>query len=200
MEAPEKARRRGEEHGDECESIRDGAEQECAAKKTFLSLLHRTPRGHLTKWRPTRRAGPGLAVGRRVTARHYHDSVAPTLGPVGWSRLLDRARQVTLDVNNETRNWREVIRSFRDRETEKASEHERSRRLPPDVQRQTHRKLLRVDAAGALDDLRVSPGNRLERLSGERKGQYGIRVNDQWRICFRWERGDAYDVEITDYH
>jgi proteic killer suppression protein len=93
-----------------------------------------------------------------------------------------------------------VIRSFRDRETEKVFERERSRRLPPDVQRRAHRKLLLVDAAEALDDLRVPPGNRLERLSGKRDGQYSIRVNDQWRICFRWARGDAYDVEITDYH
>ena len=93
-----------------------------------------------------------------------------------------------------------VIRSFRDRETKKVFERERSRRLPPDVQRRAHRKLLLLDAADALDDLRVPPGNRLERLSGERAGQYSIRVNDQWRVCFRWERGDAYDVEITDYH
>ncbi len=55
-------------------------------------------------------------------------------------------------------------------------------------------------AAVALDDLRVPPGNRLEQLSGTRRGQHSIRINDQWRICFRWERGDAYDVEITDYH
>jgi len=93
-----------------------------------------------------------------------------------------------------------VIRSFRDRETEKVFERDRSRRLPPNLQRQAHRKLLLVDAAQALDDLRVPPGNRLERLSGDRRGQYSIRVNDQWRICFRWERGDAYDVEIADYH
>jgi proteic killer suppression protein len=93
-----------------------------------------------------------------------------------------------------------VIRGFRDRETKKVFERERSRRLPPDVQRRAHRKLLLLDAAEALDDLRVPPGNRLERLSGDRAGQYSIRVNDQWRVCFRWERGDAYDVEIADYH
>jgi len=93
-----------------------------------------------------------------------------------------------------------VIRSFGDRETEKVFERERSRKLPTDVQRRAHRKLLLVDAAEALDDLRVPPGNRLERLSGQRAGQYSIRVNQQWRICFRWSRGDAYDVEITDYH
>jgi len=93
-----------------------------------------------------------------------------------------------------------VIRSFRDRETEKVFQRERSRRLPPDVQRRAHRKLLILDAAETLEDLRVPPGNRLEGLSGGRSGQRSIRINDQWRICFRWERGDAYDVEITDYH
>jgi proteic killer suppression protein len=93
-----------------------------------------------------------------------------------------------------------VIRSFRDRKTEKVFERERSRRLPPDVQRRAHRKLLLLDAAETVGDLRVPPGNRLESLSGDRTGQRSIRINDQWRICFRWERGDAYDVEITDYH
>jgi proteic killer suppression protein len=93
-----------------------------------------------------------------------------------------------------------VIRSFRDRETEKVFERERSRRLPSNVQRRAHRKLLLLDASEALDDLRVPPGNRLERLTGDRAGQYSIRVNNQWRICFRWERGDAYDVEVADYH
>ena len=93
-----------------------------------------------------------------------------------------------------------MIRSFRDRETEKVFERERSRRLPPDLQRRAHRKLLLLDAAETVEDLRVPPGNRLESLSGERTGQRSIRINDQWRICFRWERGDAYDVEITDYH
>ena len=77
---------------------------------------------------------------------------------------------------------------------------ERSRRFPSDVLRRALRKLLLLDAADSLDDLRIPPGNRLERLSGTRRGQYSIRINDQWRICFRWSRGDAYDVEITDYH
>ena len=93
-----------------------------------------------------------------------------------------------------------VIRSFRNRQTASVFERERSRRLPPNVQRRAHRKLLLLDAAEALDDLRVPPGNWLERLAGDRAGQYSIRVNDQWRICFRWGRGDAYDVEIADYH
>jgi toxin HigB-1 len=63
-----------------------------------------------------------------------------------------------------------------------------------------YRKLLLIDGADVLQDLRVPPGNRLERLRGSREGQYSIRINDQWRICFRWDRGDAYDIEITDYH
>ncbi len=93
-----------------------------------------------------------------------------------------------------------VIRSFRDAETERVFRRERSRRLPPDVQRRAHRKLLLLDAAEALRDLRIPPGNRLERLSGKRAGQHSIRVNDQWRICFRWDRRAAYDVEKTDHH
>jgi len=93
-----------------------------------------------------------------------------------------------------------VIRSFADGETEKVFRRERSRLLPPGVQRRAHRKLLLVHAAEHVADLRVPPGNRLERLKGDRKGQHSIRINDQWRICFRWAGGDAFDVEITDYH
>ena len=68
------------------------------------------------------------------------------------------------------------------------------------MQRVALRKLRMLDAAEKLDDLRVPPGNRLERLRGDRSGQHSIRINDQWRICFRWQAGDAYDVEIVDYH
>ena len=93
-----------------------------------------------------------------------------------------------------------MIRSFRDAETEKVFRRDPSRRLPPDLQRRAHRKLLVLDAADVLDELRIPAGNRLERLSGDLVGQYSIRINDQWRICFRWNRGDAFDVEITDYH
>ena len=93
-----------------------------------------------------------------------------------------------------------MIRSFADGEAEKVFRRERSRLLPPDVQRRAHRKLLLVNAAERVDDLRVPPGNRLERLKGDRDGQYSIRVNEQWRICFRWTGGDAFDVEVTDYH
>ena len=93
-----------------------------------------------------------------------------------------------------------MIRRFRDRETEKVFNREPSRRWSRDLQRVARRKLLMLDAAETLADLRVPPGNRLEKLSGDREGQYSIRINDQWRICFRWGEGDAHDVEIVDYH
>ncbi len=93
-----------------------------------------------------------------------------------------------------------MIRSFRDRKTEDIFRRERVRALHPDVLRVAQRKLVLLDAAESLQDLRVPPGNHLERLSGDRAGQHSIRVNDQWRICFRWKDGDAYDVELVDYH
>ncbi len=92
-----------------------------------------------------------------------------------------------------------MIRSFRDQETERIFLRNRSRRLPLEIQRTAQRKLAMLDAAERLLDLRVPPGNRLEELSGGRAGQHSIRVNDQWRVCFRWVDGDAYDVEIADY-
>ncbi len=75
-----------------------------------------------------------------------------------------------------------------------------SRKLPQDIQRIARKKLVILDAAVQLNDLRIPPGNRLEALERGRKGQHSIRINDQWRICFKWTGGDAYDVEITDYH
>lgn len=95
--------------------------------------------------------------------------------------------------------WR-MIRSFRDTQTERLFRRERGSKLPRRLQRAALRKLLLLDAAESLDDLRVPPGNRLEKLSGDRAGQYSIRVNDQYRVCFRWDGGDAYDVEVVDYH
>lgn len=93
-----------------------------------------------------------------------------------------------------------MIKSFRDRETRRLFARERSRRLPPNVHRAALQKLLILDAAEELADLKSPPGNRLERLAGGRAGQHSIRINDQWRICFTWRDGDAHDVEITDYH
>jgi proteic killer suppression protein len=93
-----------------------------------------------------------------------------------------------------------VIRSFRDPATKRLFHGERSPRLPGDLQRTALRKLVMLDAALELDDLRVPPGNRLEALKGARRGQHSIRINDQWRVCFRWRNGGAEDVEIVDYH
>ena len=93
-----------------------------------------------------------------------------------------------------------MIRSFANRITERLFQRERVRGLPPSLLRVALRKLVQLDAATALDDLRVPPGNRLEKLRGDRAGQHSIRINDQWRICFRWRDGDAFDVEIVDYH
>jgi toxin HigB-1 len=93
-----------------------------------------------------------------------------------------------------------MIRSFRDKETEHIFLRSRSVKIARSLQRAALRKLLLVDAADSLEDLRVPPGNRLEKLTGDREGQYSIRINDQWRVCFRWEDGNAHDVEIVDYH
>jgi proteic killer suppression protein len=93
-----------------------------------------------------------------------------------------------------------LIRSFGDRETERFWSGVASRRLPPDIHRAVQRKLELIDAAARLDDLRAPPGNRLEALSGDRRGQHSIRINQQWRIYFRWIDGGAEDVEICDYH
>jgi proteic killer suppression protein len=93
-----------------------------------------------------------------------------------------------------------MIKSFRSRETEKLFLRQRLSRFPPNVHRIALRKLLLLDAAERLEDLRIPSGNRLEKLTGNRQGQHSIRINDQWRICFRWSEGDAYEVEIADYH
>ncbi len=93
-----------------------------------------------------------------------------------------------------------VLRSFADKDTERVWRRERSRRLDSNTQRAALRKLLILDAADVLDDLKVPPGDRLEKLRGDRIGQYSVRVNQQWRICFRWTSAGPEDVEIVDYH
>lgn len=93
-----------------------------------------------------------------------------------------------------------MIKSFSNKETERIYDRERSGKLPGDIQQISLRKLRMINNARALADLRIPPGNKLEKLKGGRMGQYSIRVNDQWRICFIWRDGDAYEVEIADYH
>ncbi len=93
-----------------------------------------------------------------------------------------------------------MIKSFNCRETEKIWNLEKSKKFPSDIQNRALKKLSMLDAANILDDLKNPPGNRLERLSGSRKGQMSIRINDQWRICFVWNDGEIEEVEIIDYH
>lgn len=93
-----------------------------------------------------------------------------------------------------------MIKIFACKETKRIFHRQFSRKLPQDIQQVARRRLEILDAAEVLHDLRVPPSNRLEKLLGDRKGQYSIRINDQWRICFDWQRGDAYNVEIVDYH
>ena len=107
---------------------------------------------------------------------------------------------LTLDVNNVVRYYLIMIKTFRDKETEKIFNRHFSKKFPPDIQHQARRKLVMLDAAPELNALRIPPGNRLEALKGNRKGQHSILINDQWRVCFKWKEGNSYDVEITDYH
>ena len=93
-----------------------------------------------------------------------------------------------------------MIKSFADRHTATLFLDGRSRKLPPDIMARAIRKLDRIDAAYAIEDLRMPPGNRLHQLEGNRAGQWSISINDQWRICFRFEEANAYDVEVCDYH
>ena len=93
-----------------------------------------------------------------------------------------------------------MIKSFADNETEKIWNQQRSRKQPGTIQQRALNKLAMLSQSNDLNDLRIPPSNRLEALSGNRRGQFSIRINQQWRICFRWDNGDVYDVEISDYH
>jgi proteic killer suppression protein len=93
-----------------------------------------------------------------------------------------------------------MIGSFRSAETEKIWNLEPSKRFPEEISRSALRKLVMLDKSKDLNDLRIPPANRLEKLKGARKGQYSIRINDQWRLCFEWKEGNAFNVEIVDYH
>jgi len=93
-----------------------------------------------------------------------------------------------------------MIKTFKCKETQKIFRRQYSRKLPSDIQKAAFRKLRMINRSYTLSDLKVPPANRLEMLAGRRKGQYSIRINDQWRICFRWIDNNAFDIEITDYH
>ena len=93
-----------------------------------------------------------------------------------------------------------MIRSYRNADTEAVANRERCRTFPADIQRRAQVNLMMLNNTQDLNDLRVPPGNHLEALSGDRRGQHSIRINDRWRICFSWRQGDAHGVEIVDYH
>ena len=124
------------------------------------------------------------------------------VGRTRCRRLLEALCDCETSVDNchVTRYAGPVIKTFADKKTQELYTTGRSRGFPPDVARRARRKLEYVDLATHMDDLKVPPGNRLHQLREDRKGQYAIRINDQWRVCFRFVDGDAYDVEITDYH
>jgi toxin HigB-1 len=107
---------------------------------------------------------------------------------------------ITCCVINATRYYGRVLGSFRDKDTQPVWRRQRSRRLDGPLQRVAWRKLAMLDAAETLTDLLVPPGNRLEKLTGDRAGQHSIRINQQWRICFLWTDAGPEDVEIVDYH
>jgi proteic killer suppression protein len=108
--------------------------------------------------------------------------------------------EALVPVSNATRYALLVIQSFADKETDLVWNRTQVRKFDTDLQRIANRKLLILDAAENINDLRIPPGNRLEQLHGNRQGQHSIRINDQWRICFTWTSAGPADVEITDYH
>lgn len=114
--------------------------------------------------------------------------------------MRESQRLGRLDKNKQNVYSRIVIRSFADTETQRFFETGKSRRMPRDILKRAAMRLLQLHAAVKLEDLRLPPSNRLEALKGGRAGQHSIRINDQWRLCFRFENGDAFDVEIADYH
>jgi len=107
---------------------------------------------------------------------------------------------ITIDVSYAKRYHLFMIKSFRSNETEKIWNGIVSKKLPKDIQQIARRKLRMLNNSKTLDDLRILPGNKLEKLKGSREGQYSIRINYQWRICFEFREGNCYNIEITDYH
>lgn len=112
--------------------------------------------------------------------------------------MADPGSVITIDIINAFRYYNEVIKTFANKETAEIWRTGKTKGAPPASV--TKRKLAMIEAALTLDDLKVPPGNRLEKLRGNREGQLSIRINDQYRICFEWRAPDAHDVEVTDYH
>ncbi len=151
---------------------------------------------------------PGVGVEPTCLAASDLKSGASAIPPPGHAgNIYDIRETVTpgnlcLTNSNAMRYYMclHMIATYRDKDAAKLMSRESSRRLPPNIHKTAYRKLLMLDAATTLDDLKIPPGNQLEKLSKDRVGQYSIRINDQWRICFRWHQGNAHEVEITNYH
>jgi proteic killer suppression protein len=143
--------------------------------------------------------GLGAPGGMQTHATNLRSRGIGRSGRGSSGRIASRA-QFRLDTYHVTRYIRKVIRSFADRHTEWFWTTGSSGRLPPEIERRALRKLSALDAADQIETLRVPPGNRLHVLEGDRAGQHSISISDQWRICFVFRDGDAYDVEVCDYH
>jgi proteic killer suppression protein len=154
--------------------------------------VHRADTQRPPTGRLERRSKPWSASQRRH-GRSRRPTIRPTIGRSATltSRLIQRPLRAT---------YRLVIKTFADKRTVAVFEGGRPKSFPTDIVISARRRLTALDAADSLADLRNPPPNRLQALKGDRAGQHSIRVNSQWRVCFRWKDGDAYDVEVTDYH
>ena len=147
-------------------------------------------------FRSSRAGNRGVYQGELYAGERNITGWAPVVATSGlqWSPMI------TIDVNNVRRYYTLVIKSFADRQTEQFYVSGRSRHVPPGLRRVAMRKLFQLEYARDINDLVSPPGNRLETLKGDHEGQYSIRINDQYRLCFEFKGGDAYNVEIVDYH
>lgn len=155
--------------------------------------------GRCTRSSATAAAGPARTIASTSTNRKNTKSAPP---PSVDETIIFYA-PLACAVLDDLILWgyyADMIKSFGDRETERVFNGKFARKLPHDIQRVAERKLIMLHKSVTLTDLRVPPANRLEALRGKRQGQYSIRINDQWRICFEWREDGVYDVEITDYH
>jgi proteic killer suppression protein len=137
-----------------------------------------------------------------LTIKNAYLGLFRVIFPLNCPRWSRRVSFSTLSLDNTIafRYYFFMIKSLKCKETEKIFKHYFSRKLPRGIQRKALEKMWMIDVANKISDLSVPPGNRLEALKEDRKGQHSIRINDQWRICFEWKDNDAYHVEITDYH
>ena len=156
-------------------------------------MLKRTISLQLPKHRNTELHGQGCITAISWTCKRQGRLVCCKHG-------MKRVVIVTLDVIITMRYYLYVIKTFADKETEKLFKRQFLKKFPQTIQRNARMKLEILDAANVLRDMTIPPGNRLEKLTGNREGQHSVRINNQWRICFVWQSGDAYEVEIVDYH